>query len=132
MLKVILGVVVGIVVAIATVIGGELLVHALTGGPVVDMNDKAALEAMMASTPIGSKIGVVATYFVAVLLGGLAAARISGRAWTAWIVAAVLLAATGANYVMLPHPMWMIASSFALIVLSGWLSGRFGIRRSAA
>ncbi len=128
MLKIILGIIAGVVVAFAAVIGGETLVHMLTGGPVVDMTDKAAVEAMMASTPVGAKIGVVATYFVAVLLGGFAATRVTGRAWSAWVVAAVLLAATIANYVMLPHPVWMIAASVVLIGLAGWLAGRFGVR----
>ena len=128
MLKAIPGIVAGLVVAFAAVIGGEYLVHMLTGGPVVDMTDKAAVEAMMATTPVGSKLGVVATYFVAVLLGGLAAARVAGRAWAAWVVAGVLLAATIANFVMLPHPLWMAAASVVLIGVAGWLGGKFGAK----
>ena len=130
MLKIILGIVAGIVVAFAAVMAGELAIHALTGGSAVDMNDPAAVEAMMAATPIGSKIGIVATYFVAVLLGGLAAVRVSGRNWTAWVITAVILAATIANYVMLPHPLWMVVCSILLIAAAGVLaSGAFRPKR---
>ena len=130
MLKIILGIVAGIVVAFAAVMAGELAIHALTGGSAVDMNDPAAVEAMMAATPIGSKIGIVATYFVAVLLGALAAVRVSGRNWTAWVITAVILAATIANYVMLPHPLWMVVCSILLIATAGVLaSGAFRPKR---
>jgi len=126
MLKIILGIVVGLVVAFATVIAGEFAIHAITGGTAVDMNDPAAVEAMMASVPVGSKVAIIATYFAAVLLGGLAAVRVSARGWTAWVIMGVLLAATVANYAMLPHPLWMVVSSILLIATAGVLaSGSF-------
>ena len=112
--------------------GGEFLLHMIHGGPTPDMNNTAAIEAMMAATPISMKVAIVAIYFIAVLLGGLAAVRVSGRPWTAWVIAAVLLAATIANYMMLPHPVWMVAASVVLIPVAGWLASRpAGLRRRA-
>ena len=130
MLKIILGIVVGVVVAFAAVMAGELAIHALTGGTAVDMNDPAAVEVMMDATPVASKIGIVATYFIAVLLGGLAAVRVSGRAWTAWVIMAVILAATIANFAIRPHPLWMVVCSILLIATAGVLaSGAFRPKR---
>ena len=131
MLKIILGIVVGVVVAFAAVMAGELAIHALTGGTAVDMNDPAAVEVMMDATPVASKIGIVATYFIAVLLGGLAAVRVSGRAWTAWVIMAVILAATIANFAIMPHPLWMVVCSILLIATAGVLaSGAFRSKRT--
>jgi hypothetical protein len=131
--KIILGIVVGLVVAVAAVMGGEFLLHIIHGGPTPDMNDAAAMQAMMAATPLSMKLAIVAIYFLAALLGGLAAARVSGRPWTAWVIAVVLLAATIANYLMLPHPVWMVAASVGVIALAGWLASRpAGIRRRRA
>ena len=133
MVKLILGIAAGLVVAVAAVMGGEFLLHIIHGVPTPDMNDPAAMQAMMASTPITMKLALLAFYFLAVLLGGLAAVRVSGRPWTAWVIAAVLLAATIANYVMLPHPVWMVAASVVLIALAGWLASRpAGLRRRRA
>ena len=131
MLKIILGIVVGVVVAFVAVMAGELAIHALTGGTAVDMNDPASVEAMMDATPVASKIGIVATYFIAVLLGGLAAVRVSGRAWTAWVIMAVILAATIANFAIMPHPLWMVVCSILLIATAGVLaSGAFRSKRT--
>ncbi len=128
MLKLILGAVVGVVVIMALVVAGEFALHAAFPMPTPDMTDPAAMQALMANTPMGAKIGLVAVYFIAALGGGFIAAKVAARRLAGWITAGVMAGLTAMNFFMLPHPVWIIAASLILIAAGGGLGARAGAK----
>lgn len=131
MVRKILGVLAGVAVAILAVVAGEFVLHALVPVPMPDRADAEAMQAMMASAPMAAKWGLVIVYFVATALGAYTATRITARVWAGWIVMAVMMAATVANFVMLPHPVWLMIAALVLIGLGGWLGIRAARPRPA-
>ena len=77
-------------------------------------------------------IEVAMLYFVATALGAFTATRITVRVWSGWVVMAVMMAATVANFVMLPHPAWLMIAALVLIGAGGWLGIRTARPRPAA
>ena len=131
MVRKILGVLAGVAVAILAVIAGEFILHALVPLPMPDPADAAAMETLMARAPLAAKWGLVAIYFIATALGAFTATRITARVWTSWIVMAVMMAATLANFAMLPHPTWLVITALVLISVGGWLGIRTARPRPA-
>ena len=132
MVRNILGVLAGVAVAILAVMAGEFVLHVLVPLPMPDPADAAAMEALMASAPLAAKWGLVVVYFVATALGAFTATRITVRVWSGWVVMAVMMAATVANFVMLPHPAWLMIAALVLIGAGGWLGIRTARPRPAA
>lgn len=132
MVRNILGVLAGVAVAILAVIVGEFGLHALVPLPMPDPTDTAAMEGLMASAPLTAKWGLAVVYFVATALGAFTASRITVRVWSGWIVMAVMMAATVANFVMLPHPTWLMITALVLIGAGGWVGIRAARPRPAA
>lgn len=128
MIKLILGVVVGVITIMALVAGGEYLLHLAFPMPAVDMGDKAAMQRLMSDAPMGAKIGLIVVYFVAAFGAAWAASKVSAKRLAGGVVTGLMLALTIANYVMLPHPVWLIVASLALITAGGWLGARLGAR----
>lgn len=128
MLKLFLGVVVGVVAIMALVMGGQYVLHAVFPMPAVDMTDKAALQTLMAQAPLGAKIGLIAVYTVAAFGASWIGTRVAGRRLAGGIVTGIMLALTVANYVNLPHPIWIVVSSLVLIAGGGWLGARMAAR----
>lgn len=128
MLKLILGVVVGVVVTMALVVAGEFALHAVFPMPMPDMTDKAALQTLMADAPMGAKVGLVVVYFIAAFGGAFVAAKVAARRMAGWISAGIMAALTVANFFMLPHPVWVVAASLALIVAGGWFGAKAGAK----
>lgn len=136
MIRVILAIVGGVIVAFGLVMLTDLAVHAVGGsamGAMPDPSDQAAMRVYMASAPISA----LATFAVGCLIAGFGGAWVAARfarrgAWPGWVVAALLLAATVANFVMVPyHPVWMMVASVAGVLVGGWLGARLGGRRRA-
>ncbi len=129
MLGKILGVVFGIIVAGMAIAGGEFALHLLFPMPPVDMKDAEALKTMVASAPLGGKIGLAMVYAVATFLGAIVAASVAKGRWAGWTITTIMLMLTVANFVMLPHPVWLIALCLITIVLGGGLATRIGAKR---
>ena len=124
----ILGVVVGMVVAILAIMAGQFGLHALVPMPAVDMQDPEAVKNLMASAPLTGKLGLAFVYAAATFLGAVVAARLARGRWAGWAVTTVLLMLTVANFVMLPHPTWLIALCLVAIAGAGWLGARAGAK----
>jgi hypothetical protein len=96
MLRIILGIVAGLLAVFITVGMIEYVGHLLF--PV--RSDGNAI-------PPAVQVLVLAAYFLAALIGGWIAASVSGRSWTAWAVALVVVAGAIGSMFMVPHPQWM-------------------------
>lgn len=127
MLQRILGTLAGIVTAFGVVMLGELLLHVLFPMPELNVNDPAAVEAAVRSAPFLAKLGLALLYGLAAYLGGLAGCLAARWIWGGRIAVALLLAAVLANFLMLPHPLWMFILSVAVVLFGGWVGIRAGI-----
>jgi hypothetical protein len=76
-----------------------------------------------------ASIGVA--WGLAALAGGFVAARIARRAWAAWVIAALLLAASLYNLIAIPSPIWLWVGGLGAVVVLGWLGGRLGAPKPA-
>ena len=92
----------------------------------VDFTNRTALETYVQRLPAGALAFVLAAWIGGTFLGGLVAAWIARphAVVVAAVVGALVLAATIANVVMIPHPAWMVAAGVAGIVVAAWLAGR--------
>lgn len=125
----ILGVVFGIIVAGMAVAAGEFILAAIWPMPQAAKLDAEAMKTFMASVPLGMKIGLAAVYAVATFFGAVVAASVAKGRWAGWVVTTVMLMATVANFVMLPHPVWLVALCLVGIVLAGGIATRTGSKR---
>jgi len=113
----------GIVIAFLTVMLVDMLNHMiypLPGG--LDVSDPEALRPYMDTLPIGAFLLVMASSVVAAFVGTLVASyagTISPRN-CAIIVGGMVFAATVANFIMLPHPLWLVFATLAGVVVSAW------------
>ncbi|MBY0422666.1 MAG: hypothetical protein K2Q06_10205, partial [Parvularculaceae bacterium] len=126
MLRSVIGVVVGIVVGAALVFVMERIGHVVYPTPAgFDFKDPEQLKLLVAATPLGAKLFVVAGWFLASFVGGLVALRVA-RNWapTAWIVAIAFLGLTAMNFAAIPHPLWMVIAGVIVCLGGGYLAIR--------
>lgn len=133
MLRLISSIVGGLVLAFAIVFLFDMLFHALVPTAAKPQSDDAAaMRDYVARQPVSALILLLVGWAVAVFAGAAAAARFARRGtWPGWIVTALFLLATAANFVMVSHPVWMVAAGIAMIIAAGWLGARTGARRTA-
>ena len=125
--RTIVAVVVGTVVAFVLVGVIEAIGEVVYPPPAgVDFGRPDQLASYMQRLPGGALAFVLAAWIVGTFFGGLVAAWIarSRTALAAAIVGALVLAATIANFVLIPHPAWMIAAGVVGIAVAAYLAGR--------
>ena len=123
MLRLIGGIVAGVVLAMATVFVVELVGHILYPVGEIDMENREAVAAMIAALPVGALLIVAIAWLLGALVGGALAARLSGRRWAAWVVAAVVALFALATVFMYPHPVWMQIAAIAAPAAGGLIAG---------
>jgi hypothetical protein len=133
MLRIVLGIVAGaiagsIVVGLVETLGMMLF----PSPPGLDFSSPEAARASAAQIPPGSVASIGVAWGLGALVGGFVAARIAQRAWAAWVIAALLIAASLINLVMIPSPIWLWIGGIGAIIVGGWLAGRFGPPKAAA
>jgi hypothetical protein len=118
-----IAVVVGFVLAVGTVMGFDMVSHALYPPQAgLDLKDPAVLAGYVDALPLGAKGIVAAGWFFAPLLGALAAIMIGRESLPGWIVATIFLAAATFNVILIPHPQWMVVACFVLPGLAAILA----------
>lgn len=128
-LKRVLAVIAGVVVAVLLVSLSDALVARLYPLPAgTEISDVEGLPVVIEAMPIGAMLMLVTGWALAAGIGAFVAVRLSeGRpAGVGLIVAGVILLATVANLVMLPHPVWMWPAALLLVPLFGWVGARAG------
>jgi hypothetical protein len=124
-LRAALAVVAGVVVGFAVVMAVEMLstmAFPLPEG--VDPMDEAAMREVMEDIPAGAMAMVVLAWFLGTIAGVVTAIRLHPmrERWPSYVVAGLLAAATVANLVMLPHPLWMVVAA-PLALVAGLMLG---------
>lgn len=125
MIRKIAGTLAGVIVAMLVVTAMDWVSHALFPESVARSSDYADIAAALAAAPLAAKAILVGGWFLAALIGGLVAVRISGWPFSGWIVALLVLAACVANGLLIPGlPLWMwiaavVAPLFGGVVVRG-------------
>ena len=130
MLRSVLAVLLGLAAAVVVMIGVESISHTLLPPPSVDLNDMAAVRAVMAGLPAGMYVMVLIAWGFAALTGGLLAGRLARRAPLAHaaVIGGLLTVGGLANFVMLSHPLWVVIGGLLLFLPMALLGGRLGAR----
>lgn len=124
MMRLVLGIVCGLVVAFALVFTTDALFH-LTVPSAARPTDPAAMQDYAMRQPAAALLAIVAGWAVGVFAGAAVANRIArAGAGPGWAVTALFALATAANFLMLPHPVWMIVTTAVAIAAAGWLAAR--------
>jgi len=119
----------GVVIAGALVWLVEMIGHSVYPPPAdLDFGNPDSMRAYMATIPIGALLFVAGAWFIATLVGTLAACKIgSAKPLTfAVVVGGLMLIATAMNLVMIPHPIWFSILGVAGIVIAAWLGMTLG------
>ena len=128
----IVAVIAGVVSAFVIILVVEGLGHLIVpvpGSP--PLSDKVAMGHYLASLPVPAYAFVLLAYFAGCYAGGRVAARVAtGRLATpcAWIVGALVFAATIANLMMITHPTWFVVATIVIIVVATWAATRGPLR----
>lgn len=118
--RLIAGIVLGVVAAFATVWGIDMIGHRLYPVPSdLDFRNFEAVGAYIQSMPPSALAIVVGAWFAGALVGGLAAALVSGRRWTAWLIAGLVAVGGILNVLMIPHPALLQIAAVVAPLLGG-------------
>jgi len=120
----------GIVTAFASIYLIEMLGHTIYPPPAdLDFSDPAAIRPYIATLPIIALLFPMFGWFVGTLAGSLVA-NFCGDAKPyvyAAIVGGLVFAATVANLILIPHPLWFSIISLLGIIASAWLANRIAV-----
>jgi hypothetical protein len=119
----------GVIIAIALVWLVETIGHSVYPPP-PDLNfaDRDTMRACLTTLPIAAFLFVGGAWFVGTLGGTFAACRIGDAKPLTYaiIVGGLMLIATTANLIMIPHPLWFSALGVVGILVAAWLGMRLG------
>jgi len=121
----IIAAVVGIAVAVLTVMLIQWISHTVFPPPAgIDYEDAEQVAAYMAAAPIPALLIVAFGYMMATFDGVFVACLIarSQAHIYALVVGGMMLAATIANLLLIPHPVWFSATSIGGILVFAWLA----------
>ena len=119
----------GIVAATVVVAAVQLIsarLYPMPPGP--DGAGSAQMREYIAGLPLVAFVLVLVSWLVGTFIGGLVAARIAGTQAMlgSGAVGAFMLAATIANLVKFPPPVWIAVAAVVGIPAAAWLAGRAG------
>jgi len=119
----------GIVIAGVLVWLVEMIGHSVYPPPPdLDFSDPEAMRAYIATMPVGAFMFVGGAWFIATLVGTIAACKIGDAKPMifAIVVGGLMLIATAANLMMIPHPLWFSISGVIAILVAAWLGMTLG------
>ena len=119
MMRMLLGTLVGVAVAFGTVLIMQKIGHSVFPPPAdFDAENTEAIRTYVASAPIGSLLFVLASYFIGTFDGVFVACLIARTKYHVFgvIIGGMMLAATIANLILIPHPHWFSAAAVIGIV----------------
>jgi hypothetical protein len=130
-LKLVLAVVAGLIAGGVIVFATEYIGHSLFPPPAdLDLSNPDDVKRLIDSLPFGAFAMVMLGWFLGSFAGAFVAHAIAKKPAAAWAVAAIFILFTAMNFVMIPHPMWMIAAGLLIPLASAWLVLRMAPRTS--
>lgn len=135
MLRKVSAVLLGVVVSVVVVMLVEMLGHRIYPPPPgLDFKDPAQLQQYTSNLPLGALLFVLLSWLAGTLLGGLTACYVAGEKPLVFasIIGTVMLAATIANLVIIPHPTWFSIAAISVIGMGTLLASRWSSTSSRA
>jgi hypothetical protein len=75
-----------------------------------------------AALPLANQLFPVLAWFIATLIGGFIAVALSSRTWTAWLVAASMIAGQTIDYLLGRHAPWVMAAGILAPLIAAWIA----------
>jgi hypothetical protein len=122
------GLVLGLMVALITMMTAEAVGNRVHGS---NLTTDASATVAVAQQPVSLLLFGVAGWFLAGLLGGMTAVRVSRMRSMAWIVAAAIVVGIVIRFLWAPHPSWMLIAGPIAPFLGAALAQFVGKRRLA-
>ncbi|MBA3665206.1 MAG: hypothetical protein H0W61_13485 [Bacteroidetes bacterium] len=117
----------GVLTAWLIVFIGDTVTHLFFPPPEnIDFHDQEALKIFAESIPWQSFVIMMLFWLLAAFAGGFVSAKINKPSWkrASIVTGSILLAGTILNLILIPHPLWLIATSLILIVPSAYMGGK--------
>ena len=111
MLRRLIAIIIGAAAAFIVVAVAESIGHRIYPPPPgVDLSDPEALKSLIDQLPLGALVAVVVAWFCGSFTGGFVAQLVArdGKLIAALSVGGLMLAATLSNFILIPHPLWML------------------------
>jgi hypothetical protein len=127
MFRNIAAVIAGIVTAFVTIMLIDKIGHMVYPPPEgLDFTNPDAIRPYLATLPVGAFLFILASSVVAAFVGTLVACYIGTANATLFgaVVGGIVLAATIANFILIPHPLWLSLATLIGIVVSTLLAIR--------
>lgn len=127
MIRNIAAVLAGVVTAFVLILVVEKLGHLIYPPPAdLDFSDPEAIRPYMATLPFVALLFPMIAWVVGAFAGSLLASKIgtANPLLFAGIVGGLVLAATIANLIMIPHPVWFSIVSLIAIAASAWFAAK--------
>lgn len=121
-----LGILVGLVVALAVQACSDFVGNALYPTGIRDMFNREQVTEAFANRPLGALLINVAGYFLAALIGGWLARRISAQGWTVWVPAGLMALMALIIVFAYPLPAWTWFASLAAPLVGGLIARHLG------
>ncbi len=133
-LKHILATIAGVLIGSMVISGIEAVSHQRMPLPEsIDYKDPVQLASYMDQAPLAAKLAVVFAWGAGMFVGAAAAVFMTSRKrWPATAVVLILLAATGVNFAMIPHPGWMIVGAVVVAGVAWFGATRFSTATAKA
>jgi hypothetical protein len=107
----------------------ELVAHAVYAPDVMpDVSTREAMAAYVSSMPLGAFLFVLLAYVAGTVVGGFVGVAIARRHAMrfACLAGGLILLASIANFVAVPHPTWFVVATLVDVPLAAWLTGLAG------
>lgn len=121
-----LGILVGLVVALAVQACSDFLGNTLYPTGIRDMFNREQVTEAFANRPVGALLINVGGYFLAALIGGWLARRISGQGWTVWVPAGLMVLMALVIALAYPLPAWTQFASLVAPLIGGLIARHLG------
>ena len=128
MIRTLGGVAAGIAIAIVLMMVVEAIGNQLFPPPAIDLNNPNAPAAL----PLANQLFPILGRFVATLVGGWFAIKISRLEWTAWVVAVSVLVGELTDYLLGQHQAWVMAAGIIAPILGAWIAQKLCRRSTRA
>jgi hypothetical protein len=123
--RAVLGILAGVALAFLLVAFAEEAGHKIYPVPTdIDWSDNAQVQRFTDSLPVGALLLLLASWVGATFIGAAIGSSIARpRAiLISTIVGGLMLAATIFNFLLTPHPWWLVISTIAGIAAATWLA----------
>ena len=119
----------GVASAFLVIAAIELVAHAVYAPSVMpDVSTPEAMAAYVGSMPLGAFLFVLAAYVAGTVVGGFVGIAIARRHAMrfACLAGGLILLASIANFVAIPHPTWFVVATLVDVPLAAWLTAAGG------